>query len=514
MTNDQEETATAASIAALTKPLIESFAIEGLHGYRSLSLNTRFSGSVLIAPNGSGKTTFLGALDAFLKGQFTRLASLNFESISCRLRGVPEELKVTKKEIDDFSSIPSDSDLVGFSKSWDLAPTVLQDFLLNDYSSVDQDEVRESSVYQTIFAKSGYRHAQVKNICDHLTQSLRGRLPNIDRIRDILKLALATYEVVYLPTYRRIEISLPEDPEARPGYRKRQSVRARLGLTRQGLHSGEIQFGLADISERLAGLHRQMVFESNRGYGQISANIVNDLITGAFEREIPSLDARPSREDLHLFFSRIKEEMEGRHFGPYQTLIPNIDAIYSGAIPAQSEKFLTYFLGKLNSVIEKTRDVESVVEEFIGNCNRYLSLPDELLARIGQAQDAKELTFDRRNLRVTVTSKALNRKVPLDSLSSGEKQMISLFARLYLYPPKRKIVLIDEPELSLSIDWQKKILPDILGAPSCEQLIAITHSPFVFENELEPFATTLKMRIMGPVSPSLYPEEDEGQVNE
>ena len=347
-----------------------------------------------------------------------------------------------------------------------------------------------------------------------MTQSLRGRLPNIDRIRDILKLTLADYEVVYLPTYRRIEISLPEDPEARPAYRKRQSVRARLGLTRQGLHSGEIQFGLADISERLAGLHRQMVFESNRGYGQISANIVNDLITGAFDREIPSPDARPSREDLHLFFSRIEEEMEGRRFGPYQNLIPNIDAIYSGSIPAESEKFLTYFLGKLNSVIEKTRDVESVVEEFIGNCNRYLSLPDELLARIGQAQDAKELTFDRRNLRVTVTSKALSRKVPLDSLSSGEKQMISLFSRLYLYPPTRKIVLIDEPELSLSIDWQKKILPDILGAPSCEQLIAITHSPFVFENELEPFATTLKMRITGPVNPSLFPEEDEGPVNE
>lgn len=514
MTNDQEEIHTAASTTALKKPLIESFAIEGLHGYRSLSLNTRFSGSVLIAPNGSGKTTFLGALDAFLKGQFTRLAGLNFESITCRLRGVSEELTVTKQEIDAFSSIPSESNLVVYAKSWDLDPTDLQNFLLNDYSSVDQDEVRENSVYQTIYAKLGYRPAAVKNICDDLTQSLRGRLPNIDRIRDILKPVLANYEVVYLPTYRRIEISLPEDLETKPGYRRRQSVRTRLGFTRQGLHSGEIQFGLADISERLAGLHRLMVFESNRGYGQISANIVNDLITGAFEREDPSLDARPSREDLHLFFSRIEEEMEGRRFGPYQNLIPNIDAIYSGSIPTQSKKFLTYFLGKLNSVIEKTRDVESFVEEFIRNCNRYLSLPDELLARVGQAHDAKELTFDRLNLRVTVTSKALSRNVPLDSLSSGEKQMISLFARLYLYPSKRKIVLIDEPELSLSIDWQKKILPDILGAPSCEQLIAITHSPFVFENELEPFATTLKMKITGPVKPSPFPEEDEGSVNE
>jgi predicted ATP-dependent endonuclease of OLD family len=70
--------------------------------------------------------------------------------------------------------------------------------------------------------------------------------------------------------------------------------------------------------------------------------------------------------------------------------------------------------------------------------------------------------------------------------------MISLFAKMFLYP-RRKIVLIDEPELSLSIDWQRDILVDVLSAPLCSQLIAITHSPFVFDNELEPFARGLKL---------------------
>jgi predicted ATP-dependent endonuclease of OLD family len=72
--------------------------------------------------------------------------------------------------------------------------------------------------------------------------------------------------------------------------------------------------------------------------------------------------------------------------------------------------------------------------------------------------------------------------------------MISLFARMYLYP-KKKIVLIDEPELSLSIDWQRGILIDVLLSPQCEQVIAITHSPFVFDNSLEPFARTLKLEV-------------------
>ena len=72
--------------------------------------------------------------------------------------------------------------------------------------------------------------------------------------------------------------------------------------------------------------------------------------------------------------------------------------------------------------------------------------------------------------------------------------MISLFAKLYLYDGA-KIVLIDEPELSLSIDWQRKILLDVIGAPTCTQLIAITHSPFVFDNDLEPYARGLTVKI-------------------
>ncbi|OUI82220.1 hypothetical protein HK22_13860 [Gluconobacter sp. DsW_056] len=96
----------------------------------------------------------------------------------------------------------------------------------------------------------------------------------------------------------------------------------------------------------------------------------------------------------------------------------------------------------------------------------------------------------------------------LDALSSGEKQMISLFAKMFLYPNK-KIVLIDEPELSLSIDWQREILVDVLGAPSCSQVIAITHSPFVFDNDLEPFAGAIQsFEEAGEVNTIYNNEED------
>ena len=68
--------------------------------------------------------------------------------------------------------------------------------------------------------------------------------------------------------------------------------------------------------------------------------------------------------------------------------------------------------------------------------------------------------------------------------------MISLFAKLFLWPDQ-KIVLIDEPKLSLSLEWQRQILIDVINTPLCSQIVAITHSPFIFDNALEPFARSL-----------------------
>ena len=76
-------------------------------------------------------------------------------------------------------------------------------------------------------------------------------------------------------------------------------------------------------------------------------------------------------------------------------------------------------------------------------------------------------------------------KIKFQDLSSGEKQIVSLFGHLYLDENDSAFVFIDEPELSLSVDWQKTLLPDIASSPKFCGLLATTHSPFVFDNNLE-----------------------------
>jgi predicted ATPase len=67
-----------------------------------------------------------------------------------------------------------------------------------------------------------------------------------------------------------------------------------------------------------------------------------------------------------------------------------------------------------------------------------------------------------------------------------------MFSKVYLSEPeKRFYILFDEPELSLSMLWQKTLLPNILKSQKCDFLLAVTHSPFIFDNALDKYAVGL-----------------------
>ncbi|WP_397598775.1 AAA family ATPase [Sphingorhabdus sp.] len=65
-----------------------------------------------------------------------------------------------------------------------------------------------------------------------------------------------------------------------------------------------------------------------------------------------------------------------------------------------------------------------------------------------------------------------------DSLSAGEKQMLSFISYNGLY--EDAVFLIDEPELSLHVDWQRQLFPTLIRQQSSNQFIMATHSPFIY----------------------------------
>ena len=70
----------------------------------------------------------------------------------------------------------------------------------------------------------------------------------------------------------------------------------------------------------------------------------------------------------------------------------------------------------------------------------------------------------------------------LSDLSAGEKQLLYLLLTVFLMDEKPSILLLDEPELSLHITWQEKLLDALRKLnPAC-QIIMTTHSPSIFVN--------------------------------
>ncbi|WP_261465118.1 AAA family ATPase [Serratia marcescens] len=71
------------------------------------------------------------------------------------------------------------------------------------------------------------------------------------------------------------------------------------------------------------------------------------------------------------------------------------------------------------------------------------------------------------------------RQINLADLSSGEKHIITILGRAALSTNIGSIFVADEPELSLHLDWQRKILPSIQKLSPLSQVIVATHSPAI-----------------------------------
>ncbi|WP_180937263.1 AAA family ATPase [Vibrio fluvialis] len=67
-------------------------------------------------------------------------------------------------------------------------------------------------------------------------------------------------------------------------------------------------------------------------------------------------------------------------------------------------------------------------------------------------------------------------------LSRGEKTLIYLFLSVYYYKDRVATFLLDEPEISFHVKWQKNLIRDLSEIAPDNQFIITTHSPSLVKN--------------------------------
>jgi predicted ATPase len=87
----------------------------------------------------------------------------------------------------------------------------------------------------------------------------------------------------------------------------------------------------------------------------------------------------------------------------------------------------------------------------------------------------KELFISEKN---ELTVKTQSGKIfPLTNLSSGEKQLLIILGQSLLQEENVHIYIADEPELSLHVEWQEKLVSSLKSLNPNSQIIFATHSP-------------------------------------
>ncbi len=168
-------------------------------------------------------------------------------------------------------------------------------------------------------------------------------------------------------------------------------------------------------------------------------------------------------------------------------LVKKIDAFRgsrSGGPFAKSEDIQNQCLDEI-----KEEDTK-VLTLYVNDAKEKLAVYEEMLQRIDlftEILNKKRLAFkrvkiDREKGFVFITDK--DKPLQLTQLSSGEQHEVVLLFELIFRAKDNVLVLIDEPEISLHIAWQKEFLHDLKRIISLQNVSAIisTHSPQIIDN--------------------------------
>ncbi|HFS7087802.1 TPA: AAA family ATPase [Enterobacter hormaechei] len=472
---------------------LKRFSIRKLYGYKDVELIFNGKNTIIIAENGAGKTTLINALKSTLKGEVDELRKVRCESIEIEIGNKKYIITIAELGFSDFltsSFVPP---------SYELLVRYLQNSQIDDLLSFTRSkpvrDAKNTAWYDTLHRRSPYARSDIDQMLTELKRAFNRfysshsesdlfSSSNPERTESIINLEKIKkitndIDVIYLPTYRRIEKATLRDRFNREENDRFALVDGEMvKMSNNQPSSSNIEFGLYDVESKLKEISSSIERRSSLGYRSLSATIIEDMMTGKINALTkPKL---PSISELSRFLGRVvnKDKEENKR------IIEEVTSIMESKEQLANNKMLNYFLSKLKGVIDSTKELELKIESFVEICNKYLQLSD----------DSKSLNYDVESLQVIVKDVFTNNPIELEDLSSGEKQIISLMAHMYLDHTKKKIVLIDEPELSLSLEWQEHVLVDIANSPSVLQLLAITHSPFVFNNELKNEVKTLNIK--------------------
>ena len=155
-----------------------------------------------------------------------------------------------------------------------------------------------------------------------------------------------------------------------------------------------------------------------------------------------------------------------------------VDSRISSALDFQiynlQRKYLDYQVNIGNRIISALQQGRTdAAQELSKPKTRFQDIVDDLFEETG-----KKIVRTENEIRFSQIGETL---VPYQ-LSSGEKQMLAILLTVLVEDQQPYVLFMDEPEVSLHIEWQKRLIDLVVEMNPNVQIILTTHSPAVIMN--------------------------------
>ena len=424
----------------------KKFDIQGLFGRKdTISIDLESNVKIIYGINGSGKTTILKLLEAILTGRLFEIRNVNFKSLVLHLDN-GKSIKATRakkssKKTERRRSIFT-LKLEFISPSGKIEETSQMD---------DEAELTEKVPLDIIeheipeLNRIGRREWADATTGDYLTLSdvisrYSDRLPWLQPSTEIgwYRKLVRGFSVKFIQTQRLITMKSEAGP-----YNPRRAVR--------------YQNTVIEYSERLRELIRDKLSDS--------MSMAQSLDSSYPRRLLQETGTRLSDKRLKELLA--KTEQLGAKLRQVELLSSgdNVDIIFE-SISEDNRRAIALYL---SDSVKKYEALEPFADKLL----LFLDIVNTKFKPTKSVQIG-----GREGIRIGLSGGG---EIHPRLLSSGEQHEIVLLFDLIFFSEPGTLVLIDEPEISLHIDWQKKFLSDVeaIGKAADLRFLLATHSPAI-----------------------------------
>jgi len=405
--------------------VIKRVEIDGFWGTLNLSTDFHSNVNVFIGHNGTGKTTFINILQAILTVDLDLLQSLQFDQVRLWLLSPKKTRKVTVEKLTGDIAFDKIRFKIG-RRSFSLP------FLPKDF------EFR------------------------------RRRMPSkfIEEYSELREAVAELVNISWLSVHRELF-----EEEAREAYQRRVLS-----------EKNPVDRRIDELMKRLTSYQLQLESEMTKLSKDFEKQV---LVTMLYDK---NFDTFMIDKGLKLDLDEVKEGL----LHAYDDL-GALDSAVSERIENHTKK-ITDSLFKVNRW-EKEKDKSITIDDImplsllrrtqhivqlstdVERKKRALSRPlNTFLEIVRNFIEDKVFELDPSSEGAIMIKKGKS-NLDLEQLSSGEKQLVILLTETLLQREKTFIFIADEPELSLHIEWQRKILSSINTLNPMSQVIVATHAP-------------------------------------